>query len=126
MERPSAARVSTDMGPMGEVVCYDPHFCYLGTGTTARELDPPSAGDSTGLPIGSIIIHPCDVCLSGVYVTIMSERIHYRFSVIQRVILGTLVAICRRHDILYPGILGGCAHLVHHDGHLLGLLWPTI
>ena len=91
------------------------HFCHPGTRTTARELDPPSAGDSTGLPIGSIIIHPCGGCLSGVYVTIMSERIPHWFSVAKRVILCTLVVICRRHDILHPGILGGCAHLVHHD-----------
>ena len=105
---------------------HDPHIYHHGIGTTARELDPPPAGDPTGLPTGSIIIHPCGGCLSGVYYAIMSERIPHRISVAKSAILRTLAAISRRHDILHPGILGDCAHLIHHDGHFLRLLWPII
>ena len=126
MERPSAAEVSRDMGAVGEAVRHDSHFYHLGTWATARELDPPPVGDSTGLSIGSIIIYPCSRCLSNVYDVIMSERIPHPISVAKRAYWRTLVAICRRHDFLHPGILGGCAHLVHHEGHFLGLLWLTI
>ena len=126
VERPSAARVSGDIGTVGEAVRHDPHFCHSNSGTTTRELDPPPTGDLTGLSIGPIIIHPCGRRLSSVYVAIMSEWIPHRFSVAKRVIRCTIVTICQRHDILHPWILGGCAHLVHHDGYFLGLLYPTI
>ena len=95
VERPSAAGVSGDMGAVGEAVRHDPHFCHSGLGATTRELDPPPEGDSTGLSISSIIIHPCGRHLSGVYVAIMSERIPHRFSVAKRAIRCTIVAICR-------------------------------
>ena len=105
---------------------HDSNICHPVTGTTTRELDSSPARDPIGLPAGPIIIHPSGGCLSGVYNAIMSERIPHRISVAKRAILRTIAAICRRHDILHPGILGGCAHLIHHDGHFLRLLWPTI
>ena len=105
---------------------HDPHICHPSTGTTTRELNPPPAEDPTGLSTGFIIIHPCGGCLSGVYDAIISDWIPHRISTAKRAILRTLVAICRRHDILHLGIRGGCAHLIHHYGHFLRLLWPTI
>ena len=124
MERTSAAWFSGNVDSMGEAVRDDPHLCLPRKRASSRRLDPSQARHSAGFSTCPATVHSCCRRLGGVHITTLPQRPSRRFSVPWHPWRHPPAAICRRYDLFHPGVLGGCARTLHHDGYLLRFLKP--
>ena len=100
-------------------------FATLVNSRPAKGMDSPSGRHPVGMPPGPLTLHPNSGRLDNMHIAGVLVQCSYRILVGRPPQWHTLVAICRRYDILHPWIPGGSADSLLHEGHLIGFLWSS-
>ena len=111
-----------DIDALGEAMSYDLRLRHPGEWSAARGMDSPSTRHPTGLSSSPITLYPSSGCLGGMHNASVLAQSPIWFPVGQHSRWHTLAAMCKRYDILHPGIHGGGTDTLDHDGNLLGFL----